>query len=427
MKYAMGSGSGKQNSSSSGLVGIAGSLLGGGKQSHSSSSGGSSGLAGLAGSLLGGGKQSSSGSSAGAGGLAGMASSFLGGGKQSSQSQSQSQGQGQYGGSSQQQGGNYSGDQTGNYSGAHQQQGSSSGGGLMGMVSGYLPGHVSFYPLVYGISANKCYSMGSRDRAGTDTLGATSKAATKDRHPLLRTILVVPRLRLRMAPRDKTRNTAAITSTAAASSSNLPMEAPHRTLTTTPSNNSSRRHHSRPTAARTNTSTGPHPQSQAHTGNSHPTSSTDSKRRVGFQDSSKAARRQETWRSRRADITLGEPMRAGCMVASRAAMGNMMEAIKHSNRADRANIRHRRRGGILHRRVEGVTTRREGIHHHRSTHRSIKGCKADGRDGGNEEMRRKYLMVDYHKLCYAVNQSRVQAMTFDEDSRSEDNDGGEGI
>lgn len=77
-----------------------------------------------------------------------MASSFLGGGKQSGQSgqsHGQGQGQGQYGGS-QQQGGNYSSDQTGNYSGAHQQQGGSSGGGgLMGMVSGYLPGHVSFY------------------------------------------------------------------------------------------------------------------------------------------------------------------------------------------------------------------------------------------------------------------------------------------
>lgn len=409
MKYAMGSGSGKQNNSSSGLVGIAGSLLGGGKQS--SSSGGSSGLAGLAGSLLGSGKQSNSGSSAGAGGLAGMASSFLGGGKQSSQSHSQSQGQGQYGGSSQQQSGNYSGDQTGNYSGAHQQQGGSSGGGLMGMVSGYLPGHVSLYTLMYGICANKCYSMDSRDRAGTDTLGATSKAATKDRHPLLRTILVIHHQRLHMAFRDKTRNTAAITNMAAASNSNnnLPMVPPHRTQTTTLSNSSSRHHHSRPTAARTSTSTGPHPQSQAHTGNSHPTSSTDSIRRVGIQDSSKAARRQETCRSRRVAITLGELTRVGCMVASRAAMGNMMEAIKHSNRVDRANIRRRLREGILHRRVEGVTSRREGIHHHHhhSTHHSIKGCKVEGNGGGNKKMKRKYLMVDGHELCYAMNWSRV--------------------
>lgn len=397
MKYAMGSGSsGKQSSSggSSGLVGMAGSLLGGGKQSHSGGSGGSSGLAGLAGSLLGGGKQSSSGGSgAGAGGLAGMASSFLGGGKQSGQSQNQnqnqSQGQGQYG-ASQQQSGNYSGNQTGNYSGAHQQQGGSGGGGgLMGMVSGYLPGHVSFYPPIGGMSADDPRSMDSRDKAGTDTLAATSKAATKDRHLLLRTTLVVHHRRPHTAPRDKTRNTAAITSTAAttstvvitnttvASNSNLPTAGPHKTQTTTHSSSSSSRHpHSSPTAARTNTSTEPRPQSQARTDSSRRTSSTDSTHPAATQERSKAVRHQGTCQSRREATTLGEPMRGACLADSKVER-NMMGGIRVSNRADTGSTRRRRREGILHRLVGGVISNREGIRHHRS----IEGCKGEGRSG----------------------------------------------
>lgn len=405
MKYAMGSGSGNQNHSggSGGLVGMAGSLLGGGKQSHSGGSGGSGGLAGLAGSLLGGGKQSSSGGSgAGAGGLAGMASSFLGGGKQSSQNQNQNQGQGQYG-SSQQQSGNYSSDQTGNYSGAHQQQGSSGGGGLMGMVSGYLPGHVSFYPSIAGTSADSSRSMDSKDRAGMDTLVAINRAVTKDRHRPLRTTLVAHRRRHpRTAPRDKTRNTEVITSTTAASTNSLPTAGPHKTQTTASSSSSSssrHHHHSSPTA-RTSTSTEPRPQSLARTDSSHRTSSTVSKPREDTQEHSRAGRHQGTCRSRREASTLAGRMRAGCMAASRVEI-NMMAATRLSNRADRVSTRRRLREGILHRRLVGeVTNSREGIRHHHSTHRSIKGRAGRNRDGIYGEREVKHLMTG--KVCYVM-------------------------
>ena len=261
----------------------------------------------------------------------------------------------------------------------------------MGMVSGYLPGNVSFYPSTggRGTSADYSRSMDSRDRAGTDTLVATSRAVTKDRHLLLRTTPVVHHLRPHTAPRDKTRNTAAITSTAAItnttaasnSNSNLPTAGPHKTQTTTPSsNNSTRHHHSSPTAARTNTSTVPRPQSQAHTDSSLHTSSTDSIRRADSQERSRAGRHQGTYRSRREATTLGEPMRGGCLADSRVER-NMMGGIRVSSRADTGSTRRRRREGILHRLVGVVISLREGISHHRSIEGSIGGSRGKGRSG----------------------------------------------
>lgn len=61
------------------------------------------------------------------------------------------------------------------------------------------------------------------------------------------------------------------------------------------------------------------------------------------------------------------------MAATRVEI-NMMAATRLSNRADRVSTRRRLREGILHRRlVAGVISSREGIRHHHSTHRSIKG------------------------------------------------------